>query len=51
MLPSNMQTERFKDRLNGFDEFHAVNSETILRMIKSQEDEDPEFKEDEDYED
>ena len=51
MPPSNMQTERFKDRLNRFDEFYADNSQTILQMIKSQEDEDPEFKEDEDYED
>ena len=41
MLPSNMQTERFKDRLNGFDEFYANNSESIRRVIKSQEENKP----------
>ena len=41
MLPSNMQTERFKDRLNGFDEFYANNSESIRRVVKSQEENKP----------
>ena len=33
MLPSNMQTEQFKDRLNRFDELYVDNSENIQRML------------------
>ena len=36
-----MQTERFKDRLNRFDEFYANNSESIRRVVKSQEENKP----------